>query len=82
MEKVKNEGMMFRASMLNDQFEPGIESLEVKLFEEKNIPWDEIAFKVIKKTLERYLSDRVTKRYLFFIDDIYFDPLTKSRKVT
>ena len=33
------------------------ESLDVKLFEFDNIPWDEIAFPTVKQTLRHYLDD-------------------------
>ena len=34
------------------------ESLEVALFEEKEIPWDDIAFLTVKTTLEHFFADR------------------------
>ncbi len=52
--------MFFKASMPTGAFRPGIESLDVKLFEEHEIPWDELAFPVITQTLQHYFSDRVT----------------------
>ncbi len=33
------------------------ESLEVKLFNKDNLPWDEIAFPTVKQTLRHYLDD-------------------------
>lgn len=50
--------LMYRSRLLDLQFGPGQESLEVRLFEEAEIPWDEIAFVVVRKTLENYFSDR------------------------
>ena len=50
--------ILFRAKLLNLNFKPGIESLDVQLYEEKDIPWDNIAFPVIKKTLLHYFEDR------------------------
>jgi hypothetical protein len=38
----------------------GEETAEVKLFEEKEMPWDEIAFPSIKKALRLYFQDRPT----------------------
>lgn len=49
--------MFFRAELLDLKFDPGIESLEVALFEEKDIPWDEIAFPVVKETLRHFFED-------------------------
>lgn len=52
--------MFFKASMPTGAFSAGIESLDVKLFEEHEIPWDQLAFPVITQTLEHYFSDRNT----------------------
>ncbi|MCM2286502.1 MAG: NUDIX hydrolase [Desulfobacula sp.] len=61
---------MFRAAMTSDQFGPTTESSEVRLFDEKDIPWDEIAFEVIRQTLEHYFADRKKGRYPFRIFDL------------
>ena len=50
--------MLFRGRLLDLDFGPGSESLEVTLFEEQDIPWDEIAFPVVKETLALYFEDR------------------------
>lgn len=50
--------MLFQAKLLDLDFSPGIESLEVQLFEEQEIPWDNIAFRVIHDPLKRYLEER------------------------
>jgi ADP-ribose pyrophosphatase YjhB (NUDIX family) len=50
--------LIFRARLIDKNFKPGHESLEVKLFAEKEIPWDEIAFLSIKETLRLYFHDK------------------------
>ena len=50
--------MMFRARLLNLDFGPGPESLEVALFAEDDIPWGDIAFRTIARTLRNYFLDR------------------------
>lgn len=50
--------MMFRAKLLDLDVSPGIESLEVKLVTADQIPWSELAFAMVKRTLEHYLEDR------------------------
>ncbi|MBT3530675.1 MAG: NUDIX hydrolase [Gammaproteobacteria bacterium] len=50
--------LFFKVELENLDFEPGIESLEVQLFAEEEIPWKEIAFPVVKTTLESYFEDR------------------------
>jgi ADP-ribose pyrophosphatase YjhB (NUDIX family) len=55
--------MMFRARLVDPDVSPGIESLEVKLVTAEEIPWDQIAFAMVRRTLEHYLEDR--KRGVF-----------------
>ena len=50
--------LLFRATLLDINFKPGIESLDVALFEEKDIPWDEMAFRVIQDPLKQYFEER------------------------
>ena len=49
--------MFFRATLLDLNFSAGAESLEVELFKEKDIPWDEIAFPAVSNTLIHYYND-------------------------
>ena len=62
--------LMFQARLIDHNFRAGSESLEVKLFSEDDIPWDEIAFRVISATLVKYYADRQTGRFPFFIGNI------------
>jgi len=55
--------MMFLADMPEPVFGAGPESLEVELFSEDEIPWDELAFPTIEKTLRQYFSDRREGRF-------------------
>ncbi|MBG10825.1 MAG: NUDIX hydrolase [Gammaproteobacteria bacterium] len=50
--------LFFRAELASPKFEAGLESLEVGLFSESQIPWSEIAFPVVKTTLECLFEDR------------------------
>ena len=50
--------IMFRATLRNPAFGVGPESLETALYEEKDIPWPEIAFLSVEFALRRYLEDR------------------------
>lgn len=49
--------MIFRAELIGG-FSAGPESLEVALFEEHEIPWDELAFMTIERTLRHFYADR------------------------
>ena len=50
--------MFYRATLLSDQFDPGHETIEAKLFDEAEIPWDEMAFRTVKETLVCFFADR------------------------
>lgn len=55
--------ILFRARLLDLDFRPGTESLEVKLVAEAELPWDELAFATVRNTLRHYYSDRRTGDY-------------------
>jgi len=55
--KINQVYMFFRAELANLDFSAGVESEEVALFSEQEIPWGEIAFPVVKSTLEHYFDD-------------------------
>ena len=50
--------LFYRARLLSDQFNPGYETIEARLFTEAEVPWDELAFRTVKETLEAYFADR------------------------
>jgi ADP-ribose pyrophosphatase YjhB (NUDIX family) len=50
--------VFFRAELLDLDFAPGDESLEVKLFTEPEIPWHELAFRTVAQTLRLFFDDR------------------------
>ncbi|MFN4362128.1 MAG: NUDIX hydrolase [Hylemonella sp.] len=55
--------LFYRARLLSDRFDPGTETMEARLYAEDEIPWDEIAFRTVKETLERYFVDRRAGRF-------------------
>jgi ADP-ribose pyrophosphatase YjhB (NUDIX family) len=62
--------MMYRSKLLDLDFSPGDESLEVELFKADEIPWDELAFTTIRHTLQFYLEDKPREDYQLRIGDI------------
>jgi ADP-ribose pyrophosphatase YjhB (NUDIX family) len=55
--------MFFRAELLDLNFSAGEESLEVELFSEQDIPWDNLAFPAINKTLKHFFEDQKQGAY-------------------
>ena len=55
----------YLADLNNKKFGPTPESTAVELFDEKSIPWDQIAFPTVTKTLEYYFEDRKNNTFPF-----------------
>ncbi len=49
--------LIFRGTMQTQEFGVGEESLEVRLFNQQEIPWNDLAFQVIHEVLKRYCED-------------------------
>ena len=62
--------LFYRAKLLSDRFDPGHETIEARLFAENEIPWEEIAFRTVKETLEHYFADRRVGRFQLHSLDI------------
>lgn len=62
--------LFYRAELLDTDFAPGSESLEVALFAEHEIPWDELAFRTVRDTLRHYFADRARGSYGLHCGDI------------
>ncbi|SFC28103.1 NUDIX hydrolase [Massilia yuzhufengensis] len=54
--------LFYLARLRNLHFAPGEESLEVELFTQDQIPWDDLAFPTVRTTLELFFADRVKVR--------------------
>ncbi len=54
--------LFYLARLRSLAFAPGVESLDVQLFAEHEIPWDDLAFPTIRKTLELFFADVVQIR--------------------
>jgi ADP-ribose pyrophosphatase YjhB (NUDIX family) len=60
----------FRARLLDIDFAPGPETIEARLFSEAEIPWDDLAFKTVRKTLEVFFADRAGGQFPLHTADI------------
>jgi len=54
--------MFYRANLLDLDFAPGVESLEVQLFGEAEIPWQDLAFTTVSRTLKLFFADLAKAR--------------------
>ncbi|HKR80068.1 MAG TPA: NUDIX hydrolase [Nitrospira sp.] len=52
------------------EFAAGQESLDVRLFDQKDIPWDAIAFPVVKDALLRYMDDLERGSFRLHVADL------------
>ncbi len=62
--------LFYRARLLDTEFAPGPETIEAGLFAEADIPWEEIAFRTTKKTLEHFFADRRAGHFGTHVGDI------------
>jgi len=56
--------------MTGPALDPGPETIEARLFDEAEIPWDLLAFKTVKVTLEHFFADRRTGQFAVHCADI------------
>ena len=62
--------LYYRATLLSDQFNPGCETMEARLFSEAEVPWDELAFRTVKETLKHYFADRQRGQFELHLMDL------------
>jgi ADP-ribose pyrophosphatase YjhB (NUDIX family) len=62
--------MLFRGRLLDLDFSPGEESLEVELMAENEVPWDLMAFPTVTEALRLYFADRKTGAFSVRMLDI------------
>lgn len=55
--------LYYLAQLTSDQFNPGFETQEARLFLESEIPWEELAFRTVQETLRHYFEDRQSGQF-------------------
>ena len=55
--------VFFCAELIDLNYRAGDESLDVRLFHEQEIPWNELAFPTVGRTLQCYFADRREQRF-------------------
>lgn len=63
--------LYFLAQLEHEEFNPGFETQEAKMFSEAEIPWDELAFRTVQETLKHYFADK--KSGLFGVHTLNID---------
>jgi ADP-ribose pyrophosphatase YjhB (NUDIX family) len=63
--------LFYLARLLDIDLEAGEESLEVRLFDEADIPWDDLAFPTVSQTLRFFFADRASGQFSVHTGDIF-----------
>lgn len=62
--------MVFRAKLEDLDFGPGPESLDVRLFDEDEVPWERLAFRTIARTLRNFFLDRKLGTFRLHVSEL------------
>ena len=62
--------VMYRGEIIDGEFGVGEESIEAGLFSEEAIPWDDLAFASIKRTLRYFFADRKLGHFPVRVEDL------------
>jgi ADP-ribose pyrophosphatase YjhB (NUDIX family) len=62
--------LFYLATMTSPALDPGSETLEARLFREDEVPWDQIAFRTVRETLQFFFADRKRARFELHFADI------------
>ena len=68
--RVNQVHVFFLARVVDREFKPGAETLDLRLYEESEIPWQEIAFRTVGITLRRWFADRSAGRFGLHVEEI------------
>ncbi len=66
--------MFYRCDLDNGEYGVGPESLETDLYEEQDIPWDQIAFPVVAETLREFFADSPSGEFPVRVSAIEYRP--------
>ena len=70
---------MYLADLAGNDFKPGQESIEVRLFYLDEIPWESIAFSSIYEVLRLYCADQPNDHFPFRVIDLKMENTGRSR---
>jgi ADP-ribose pyrophosphatase YjhB (NUDIX family) len=55
--------LFYMARMLDTSLAPGPETIEARLFSEDEVPWEQLAFRTVRQTLEYFFADRANGNF-------------------
>lgn len=62
--------VLFKANLIDGTFGAGEESIECRLFDEHEIPWTDLAFPSVERTLRHYFEDRKNNSFITHLETI------------
>lgn len=62
--------LFYRATLLEMDFRPGDETLEVAMVDEAQVPWKELAFRTVAITLRQWFEDRRAGAFGFHASEL------------
>ena len=73
LEKINQVYVLFLGDLVGPTFSKGIESLDVELFAEEEIPWSELAFTSSAVCIKRYFDNKETDPNRVHLEKYHFD---------
>lgn len=68
--RVNQVHLFFLARVIDLELKPGAETLEIRQFQESEVPWPEIAFRTVGMTLRYWFADRGAGKFGFHVEEI------------
>ena len=62
--------VLFKTKIIDGKFGAGEETIESRLFEEHEIPWNDLAFPSVERTLRHYFEDRKTNTFPMHLETL------------
>ncbi|WP_374667266.1 NUDIX hydrolase [Acinetobacter sp.] len=62
--------VLFKADLVEGKFGAGEETIESRLFSEDEIPWNDLAFPSVERTLRHYFEDRKTGSFTAHLETL------------
>ena len=60
----------YLARLQSERVAPGFETLEARLFSEADLPWDQLAFRTVARTLQHFFADQKRGAFSLYRDSL------------